>query len=1462
MSKQKPAFNGISIAYKYRKDLEVRLNTPENPVEEATKQFVDSPLTGVTNLASTISNTIDILDGKEGNRPFLGKQPIRLTDTISEPSSTKTKQQEVFNPDERLVKAIIDESNKPFGFEINQAPYKDKQILPIDNITKGEQSFYASLNDFYTEKNKPLFQKAVERVYQGISEPTKKILRGVQSDDNLLEKSADIGLGVIGSALGTIMTPMNFFSPAGEDIGEQVGKVTTPEFGKKVGEFLPFLTMPNPIAFYGASVGSEFATNEAMKIVNNTNLSDENKQRMLEGIGLGSFVATHRALGKGIKSITKDRLKTEVDRLSKSVDKQVLESMNPKLQGEKQINIRGDKLTQEVVKEKIEQPTQEPIVGDVAEIQKPTIERRTDKAGKEYYFNTETKKRTTKEEFEKLKEKENATQEGKIKQDSQQEYQQTETRGLPTETSDSNSIVEGKKEEVKPIEELNREMDAEVAQKKAEYEQKLQQEKVEKEKKDLSEKDLYGFEEGKDPFKLATAKKILNEKWRRDGKLIPRKEILREYVENGDILNKSKTILGKPDEFGNVIGRKVKKVEADFVEYLIGQKSKSIPTEKVETKVEKQPQYFEYTRPTESSNRMKVPIEGKVTSFEHKGREIITYKEEGGKEWKVTDAKTGFSLSDGQTFKTQKGAIEYAKNRIDKAPKKLLDEIYSKAEKTSSEAEWYKPEQSKPIESIKTETKVEGKIEDIKPQESTIERLKREALDEFKNNQTTNAGFNPLAYKNQIKYGTALLKEGAVKFADWSQRMIKDLGEKIKPQLLRIWSEIKKFGEDLGKIAVDKIGDFVESKYNPARPMKVMEGKILDKDDSLIQKMNEKVSPKSPIAKQTGKTTITPRDEAVRQLRTADYYQKLLGKELVSKKRKEIKSTLEEEVKENPNRIKYNIFKPANLGKDVNPLVKGAYQLLFDKREQFKKDFELFTEQTNKLIREARRSRSKFELIREDKQVFDYMEGKIKRDVLTPQELKLADYLKNWFSQAESIMTNKNARDNYVTHVKRGFLETWKQEGFWEGAKSLFKETDKSWESQVVADIDLMMAKEKFNPFAITRKGGMPYSRDLGKVMQTYGKLFFLKSHFDSVRPQINILNNLLGREGMTNEKNFLKRYAKKMMGENIDNLTPEALRKVSSGLMKFTGLRFLAWNLPAGIVNTAAGIVDNFINLPIGTFGRGTLRFESKQGQSLIRKNNVVDVENLDAAIGLRQQLGKAIDMALFLPMRGGWRLPWGEHYIQGSAYLGMLTEKEFRTGEVSLSRHREILEKIGNIHGAYRDNLAPDAKQTIGTREALQFKLWMFAKVRNRWERYGSGLMKPLLTGKTENIKPENLRSIAKELGLVASAIIVASDDDSPLKEPIQDILSDLYGVFNPRETVSSLRRGVPAIGTLIDLYDLVDSFFTQEKYKTNNKKYGIEKGGLKAEKKLERLIPLYRQYMKQVPENIQETKPKKLL
>jgi len=306
-----------------------------------------------------------------------------------------------------------------------------------------------------------------------------------------------------------------------------------------------------------------------------------------------------------------------------------------------------------------------------------------------------------------------------------------------------------------------------------------------------------------------------------------------------------------------------------------------------------------------------------------------------------------------QTVAKNKGLDVDINKKVEEAVKKTEPEKFVIEEPVKSEP---KPEV------IKTETKVESKIEDaVKPQESTIERLKREALKEFKESQTTNVGFNPLAYKNQIKYGASLVKEGAVKFADWSQRMIKDFGEKIKPQLLRIWNEIKKFGEDLGKIAVDKIGEFVESKYNPARPTKMI-------DQSLFDKVK---TPQTKNAFSEGMREIAQKDKETIK---AEYREVIKEKEKFSTKAQ-------------------NLLKETG---DIKKVAKTVLEPITTSAEKVSKDvfrrFRLFGKsyQTN--------------LLKRHEAIGNYFDIK-KKSKISPDEL--ADYnislMNGWFDDAKAI---------------------------------------------------------------------------------------------------------------------------------------------------------------------------------------------------------------------------------------------------------------------------------------------------------------------------------------------------------------------------------------------------------------------------------------------------------------------------
>jgi hypothetical protein len=208
-----------------------------------------------------------------------------------------------------------------------------------------------------------------------------------------------------------------------------------------------------------------------------------------------------------------------------------------------------------------------------------------------------------------------------------------------------------------------------------------------------------------------------------------------------------------------------------------------------------------------------------------------------GDSWRISK-KLKVALIDPEgKAKAQQENIAKRKSEInakyDKELESLQEEIAKQEEirtKTKQEEPKQVSEEIKPEETVKPTKPIPQenipKSPEIKSDkgksETTIERLRREALDEFKRNQNLKSGFNPLDYKAQIKYGAVLIKEGIKNFTDWAKRMIKDFGENIRPYVRKIWNEIKSFGEDIAQMTFDKLNDFIESNYNPMRPFKIM----------------------------------------------------------------------------------------------------------------------------------------------------------------------------------------------------------------------------------------------------------------------------------------------------------------------------------------------------------------------------------------------------------------------------------------------------------------------------------------------------------------------------------------------------------------------------------------------------------------------------------------------------------------
>jgi len=176
-------------------------------------------------------------------------------------------------------------------------------------------------------------------------------------------------------------------------------------------------------------------------------------------------------------------------------------------------------------------------------------------------------------------------------------------------------------------------------------------------------------------------------------------------------------------------------------------------------------------------------------------------------------------------FKKEKPSENLVKAKKSIKVEEQLTEVKPEAKPTTPEV---KPEKPAELPEVKVKAK------QPKTTNETIERLKQEAKNELNN---LSSGIDPAKMVNTIKLGYYYFKEGFNTFKDFSNKLITEIGEIAKPQILKIWNEVKKITRDFGEVAVEKIGEYLESKYNPFRIQKLDSEKIFGKEKA--QKFEE-----------------------------------------------------------------------------------------------------------------------------------------------------------------------------------------------------------------------------------------------------------------------------------------------------------------------------------------------------------------------------------------------------------------------------------------------------------------------------------------------------------------------------------------------------------------------------------------------------------------------------------------------
>lgn len=404
-------------------------------------------------------------------------------------------------------------------------------------------------------------------------------------------------------------------------------------------------------------------------------------------------------------------------------------------------------------------------------------------------------------------------------------------------------------------------------------------------------------------------------------------------------------------------------------------------------------------------------------------------------------------------------------------------------------------------------------------------------------------------------------------------------------------------------------------------------------------------------------------------------------------------------------------------------------------------------DRVDELFKKARASRSRGftdRLIPTDTQIFHWLEStdaeKIKlAEKMTAEELEAAMYIRSMYSEMRDYLVKegmmKRYRANYITHVRRGFLEAWKEEGsyvkgvvsgekkglvrrFGGGLLAAFKEVLQKYHQDEAVfnildkDTKNVLPLEKFFQFSMQRSGELVPSKNVAKAFLQYLSTFEKKRALDSIIPKLDVYVHSLTPKKLTERglefdaslKKFFKEWmnTKKGRPTSLPLLTPGgpldwALR---TGVA-LTRLIDLGASLPVGIASNLGAQAAIYRGLGEVKYARGVSRLLTSNGRKILQKYRAFTGEPVFAkARSADATLGDTI-------MNGVFGLfSFADRKARQIYLLGSMSPEEYAKGELSISKLARMQTDLGR-HLPMEGFESVVGKTAIG-KLGTQYKSW----------------------------------------------------------------------------------------------------------------------------------------------------------
>lgn len=499
-------------------------------------------------------------------------------------------------------------------------------------------------------------------------------------------------------------------------------------------------------------------------------------------------------------------------------------------------------------------------------------------------------------------------------------------------------------------------------------------------------------------------------------------------------------------------------------------------------------------------------------------------------------------------------------------------------------------------------------------------------------------------------------------------------------------------------------------------------------------------------------------------------------------------------------------------------------------------------DEINKLINSARKARPRGlieRIIPQDKAIFKYLEStpetkKVLAREMTEEELKASKFIQDRYIEMRDYLiqheTLKKYRENYITHIKRGFLEQWKEDGLLSAFKNVFKQyQDEQAVFNIIDDTGQILPLEKFFQFSMKRTGGLKPTENVASAFLNYTKAFEKKVALDSIVPKLDIYAHSLTPKVMTPRglefdrslKNFVNEWLNTKKGRTAKIVGVEQGGKIDLLLRAakaFTTILDLGLNVPVGLSAKVGENMTNFISLGAKKYSNGLIRARTGQGKKIIEeyksfvgKTPFEELSNAEDGL-----LGKAGKVLFGLFQDASTR-------ANKTFLLGSLTDEEFKTGIIAGERLAELKRELG------RWRVVEGAKSIFGSTSVgstlTQYKSWAIPPLRTTADDISKMIKNKDFKGKEAQ---ELLRGILGTLSVVflVKSFVGDEEDKSFIGTIINKAYRDamtLVGALDPKTITSEPRL----ITFLSDLGEALSQIIKLEEYSENGEKAGELKG-----------------------------------